>query len=296
MTYELESKCKGRSIVKRNFKLELVMILCIVSMVCVAFTGCILPEDYEYVSEEAKLYNDAVDEFLDALDEGDNERILEMFSDSARNGDADIEEEIDMLIEAYPGPTDACNRNGKMVAGEYSNERYGIKTSSVYSIFTVVSNGEYYWCYFELMYENDEDEDQIGVTKVIFYSADEYCDLRYNGAKYEEELGLKLCMEDSLDCEVRAIAGSPYKYTSTGVVLDEDDVKGFMEETNSYTEFVEKYGEPNAIEVYYCYELPDENGEPRYLQLSVDEEDDVIRNISVNSDLEWKYLLWKNEE
>ena len=42
--------------------------------------------------------------------------------------------------------------------------------------------------------------------------------------------------------------------------------------------------------------LPDENGEPRYLQLSVDEEDDVIRNISVNSDLEWKYLLWKNEE
>ena len=78
--------------------------------------------------------------------------------------------------------------------------------------------------------------------------------------------------------------------------MDEDDVKGFMEETNSYTEFVEKYGEPNAIEVYYCYELPDENGEPRYLQLSVDEEDDVIRNISVNSDLEWKYLLWKNEE
>ncbi|MBQ9142924.1 MAG: Ig-like domain-containing protein [Lachnospiraceae bacterium] len=207
-----------------------------------------------------------------------------------------LEEQIELLLQTYPGPTDVNKRNGASVAASYSSD-HGVHTSEAYDTFPVISGDTYYWCRFSLMYENDEDASEIGVTQVLFFTAESYCECRYtDGWKYPSERGLTVFAEDSLDCEVRAIQGNPHKYKVTGRVPGLDAAVQFLEENNSYSAFVEHFGEPNAVDIYYFYGLPMENGEPRYLVLSVTEKTDSIRKASVADDLEWLEIVWEKEE
>lgn len=279
-----------------------ITILCL--GVCLCFTGCSavqqIMEDMNSgerrVSEEERLYNEAVDSFFAALDAGDEEAIKAMFSESVQKEDKDLEEQIELLLQIYPGPTDVNKRNGASVAASYSSD-HGVRTAEAYDTFPVVSGDTYYWCRFSLMYENDEDETKIGVTQVLFFTAESYCECRYtDGWKYPSERGLTVFAEDSLDCEVRAIQGNPYKYQITGRVPGLDAAVQFLEENNSYSAFVEHFGEPNAVNIYHFYGLPMENGEQRYLVLSVTEKTDSIRKASVADDLDWLEIVWEKEE
>lgn len=302
---------KQKRYIRKNMQKKLCVSVMML-ILCLTCTGCV---DYElihnllqaakheatdepYVSYEEKTYNAAVDEFFAAVDAGDKAAIKEMFSEYVQEEVPDLDEKIDELLEFYPGPTDGCGRDGGSVHGRYSND-YGVHTSSVDDMFPVLSNGTYYWCRFELMYENDEDEDQIGITSVIFFSDDDYCDLRYDedhSRKIPEDIGLHVYNECSLDCEIRSIGGYPYQYTSVDRVLDEEEVKKFLQESNCYTDFVDHFGEPNAINIFYCYELPDEDGQPRYLELGVYEEKDQVYSAAVYDDFEWLYLVYKADE
>lgn len=274
---------------------------------CMTCTGCSVVKDTlqqikdeaknePHLSFEAKTYNDAVDKFFVALDAGDKNAMIEMFSANVRSKDADLDAQMEKLLEIYPGPTDACGRNGNLVQGSYSRH-YGKHISTVEDTFPVLSNGTYYWWSFQLVYENDEEEDEIGISKIVFYSAEEYCGIYYDeNSVTPDAIGLSIYADDILDCEVRSIAGFPYKYTPTDTVLDEEEVKTWLENSNSYTEFVQKFGEPNAVNIYYCYELPQENGQPRYLQLSVDEDIDSIRHASAMDAFGWIYNIWDRDE
>ncbi len=273
----------------------------IIAIMCLYLTGCsgvqqimeAVNSGEKHVSEEERLYNEAVDSFFAALDEKDGEAIKAMFSEAVQKEDEDLEEQIELLLETYPGTTDINKRNGASVAGKYSNH-YGEHTSEVDDTFPVVSGDKYYWCRFSLMYENDEDETEIGVTQVLFFTAESYCECRdIENWKFSSERGLTVYAEDSLDCEVRAIEGNPYKYKATDRKPDIEEVVGFLEEDNSYSAFVEHFGEPNAQDIYYFYGLPFEDGEPRYLVLSVDEKEDRIRSAGVADDLEWLEKIWE---
>jgi len=221
---------------------------------------------------------------------------MAMFSEAVQKEDKDLEEQIELLLQIYPGTTDINKRNGASVAASYSNN-YGVHTSEAYDTFPVVSGDTYYWCRFSLMYENDEDETEIGVTQVLFFTAESFCECRdTEGWKYPSERGLTVFAEDSLDCEVRAIKGYPYKYRVTGRGPGLEAAEQFLEKNNSYSAFVEHFGEPNAVDIYHFYGLSLEDGEPRYLVLSVDEKEDRIRNASVADDLEWLETVWEKEK
>lgn len=281
---------------------KVLTILCV--GLCLCFTGCStvqqIMEDMNSgerrVSEEERLYNEAVDSFFAALDAGDGEAIKNMFSEQVQREDKDLEEQIELLLHTYSGPIDVNKRNGASVAASYSND-YGVHTSEAYDTFPVVSGDTYYWCRFSLMYENDEDASEIGVTQVLFFTAESYCECRYtDGWKYPSERGLTVFAENSLDCEVRAIQGNPRKYEETGNGPDLEAAVQFLEENNSYSAFVEHFGEPNAVDIYHFYGLPLEGGEPRYLVLSVTEKTDSIQSASVADDLEWLETVWEKEE
>lgn len=270
---------------------------------CLLFTGCAPArqlwenitngENAEpYISPEGRLYNETVDKFFAALDAGDREAIRKLFSPKVQKEAVDLDAQINLLLETYPGPTDACGRDGRSVYGEYGTH-YGSRTSLARSTFPVLSKGKYYWCSFELMYENDNDKEQLGITQIIFFSADYYCAVRYDeaGEGFWDTPGLSVYTDYPLDCEVRAINGYPYKYTSSAP-LEEAQVKRFMQTSPGYSDFTGQFGEPNAVNVYYYYELPAENGEPRYLQLGVEEAKDSIFHISVVDDFGWLYNLW----
>lgn len=276
-------------------------------------TGCV---DYEWVrdllqaakqetmdepheSYEEKTYNTAVDEFFAAVDAGDKDAIKGMFSKHVQAEVPDLDEKIDELLAFYTGPTDRCGRNGGLVHGKYSSDR-GVHTSSVDTVFPVLSNGTYYWCRFELMYENDEDEDQIGITSVIFFSDDDYLDLRYDeddSRKVPEDIGLHIYNECSLDCEIQSIEGYPEQYTAIERDLDEEDIREFLEKSHSYGDMVEEFGEPNAHSYsYHYYELPEEEGKPRYLGVSLQEDEDEIRSVWICDDFKWLSLVYKAEK
>lgn len=243
---------------------------------------------------EDKLYTEAVDDFFAALDRGDAEGIRTMFSRTVQSKDVDLNEQIQKLITLYPGPTDVSKRD-PLTSGHYLTD-FGKRTSAINATFPVVSNGIYYWCHFELTYENDFDEDEIGITKVLFFTADEYCQCRYDDTwKLPEEQGLTVYAETILNCEVRCIGNSPYKYTPTDTPLNLTEVKDFFEDSNRFSAFTDQFGTPNASNIYYIYELPEENNQPRYLRVGVDERSDEIYDVSVVDDFNWLYSVWNNE-
>ncbi len=282
--------------------MSLALFLVVVSLCCTACSvlkginqivhSLDLSQSYE--SKETKLYNNAVDEFFAALDQRDADAIRAMFSKSVRDNDTDLDEQIKKLMEVYPGPTDINKRDGSLLAGRYSNH-YGKHTSIISSSFPVVSNETYFWCHFEITYQCDEDESRIGVTQVLFFTAEERCIAEYDDDwKRPDTTGLTVYSERTLDCEVRCIEGHPYQYTLADSPLNAEEVKDFLNASDSYTDFVEHFGEPNAVEGYYIYELSEENGNPRYLKMIVLEESDEVYDANVVDDFDWLYTLWKN--
>lgn len=301
-------------------RISYICIAALLAVLCCICTGCtswkdLLSDlknaggDTPYVSSEAELYNQAVDDFFAALDNRDKEALWNMFAPSVRREDKELDEKIEKLLEAYSGPTDICKRDGSMVAGSYHND-HGTKSAAAESGFPVVSNGTYYWCDFDLMYRNDWDEDEIGIKQVRLCSAEYRCAERYepesragkmDKGEGRDESALQVLMECSVDYEVRFIGGYPDKFTPIDRELSQTQVSDFFKTSDSYSAFVEQFGQPNVegfTDVSCAYELPEEEGEPRYLELLIDRDTDTILSASVMNDLDVVAVskLWDADE
>lgn len=262
----------------------------------------------EYISQEAKIYNEAVDDFFEALDQRDGERILEMFAPNVRKETPDLAEKVEELLEAYPGPTDICKRDGSMVSGSYSND-HGIHTSEVTDGFPVVSGSRYYWCDLTLMYENDEDADEIGIQKIRLCSPEYRCEESYNppdrSGMMDKSVGidqspLQVKIECDVDYEVRFVGGYPKKFTPVDRDMTVEQAEEFLKRDYRYSKFLEKFGPPNVEStsgVACSYELRKEENEPRYLDLIYDDEKDQILSASVVNGLDdGGERVWELEE
>lgn len=220
-----------------------------------------------------------------------------LFSSYIQKTDESLDEQIELLLEAYSGSTDICKADGSSLHGEYSNQ-YGKQTSLVDSVFPIVSNGTYYWCWFQLMYRNDSDKEQIGVTGIALFSADYYCAIKYEDedAVFPDNESISVLVEYPMDSEVRAIDGNPYKYIEIERTLTKEKVISFFETSNKYSKFIEQFGEPNAANIYYMYELLSEENKLYYLRLGVNERTDSIYNASIVDEFGYVETLWKEEK
>ncbi|MGM9680835.1 MAG: DUF5104 domain-containing protein [Eubacteriales bacterium] len=244
--------------------------------------------------DEEEAYERALTDFLTALDAGDKDAIREMFSPAVRAEVGDLDEQIDRLLEIYPGPTDVCGNDGQLQGSTHIEN--GNASMSASNDFFLQSGDQYFWCYLDLMYRNDFDESRIGITQILFFTADEYwsfyCD---EEAKYTEAVGLTVYAGKTVDGEFRVIDGGLFLYSPTERTLSVDDVSDFLKGTDHYSAFVNTFGEPNAVGVFYYYELPSENGQRRYLSLCVYEEDDSILSVDVVDELGYCYTVWDSE-
>ena len=103
--------------------------------------------------------------------------------------------------------------------------------------------------------------------------------------------------ERTLDCQVRAIEGRAYKYTPPQAPLDLDEVEAFLAGgEKTYDDFVERFGEPCAVNIWYFYELPPEDGAPRYLRMNVDYNDQTVFGFSMVDDRQWLCRLFQPQE
>lgn len=269
-------------------KALLSLLLCLCLAGCAPGGGRVID-----VSGERKALDDVVDGLFAALDSRDGEAVAALFSPYVRERDTDMMEQVDKLLAVYPGPTERYDLEYDGGAKQRSGGSYYNTTAcTVYA----TCGGEDYWCWLTLMYQNSDPE-KVGVKSIRFFTAEEYCGVCYDDWDIPAGDGLAVYAERTLDCEVRAIRGDAYKYTPPQAPLDLGEVEAFLSTgEKTYDEFVARFGEPCAENIWYFYELPRSDGVPRYLRMVVDYNDKTVSGFSMVDDTQWLCKLFEKEE
>ena len=161
---------------------------------------------------EDKIYQENINNFFAALDDRDTDAIKSLFSSAVIQNDTDLDEQISKLISIYPNAETEIIFDG-LLGGDYESQDSKHK-SVAYTTFPVICDNQYFWVYFELVYEDDFCEDNIGLSSVFFYTADEYCAYFHNDSeKLPDELGLLVFSDLNLEKEIRPIEYNPYEFT-----------------------------------------------------------------------------------
>lgn len=278
-------------------------------LLCAACSGCALLDTLArwvesgvsgepYVSREEQIYIETAENFLDAVAREDRAAVRALFSENVRETDEDFDAQLDLLFEADLDASAFWNRDDIQLQGSYRHDD-GRHAAVVQDTFPIRDRGRYYWCTLELTYTDDFDPGEVGITALAFYSAEYYCALLYEAADAEWPAGSGLDVRTAYpaDGDIRAAGGSPYRFENDTPPLEEDAVRDFLGQTDSFSAFCAHFGAPNAAQVYYIYALQSDADEaPLYLQLTVVEETDTIYTAAVVDDLGWLRLVWKRAD
>ena len=265
------------------------LIALLILSLCLPLTGCgeILQELFGESREERenRICAETVEAVFAALDAEDADALYGLFSEEAQSGDPELAADIADLMEVYEGPYVTNGFDG-FVGCDASFEPEG-RTYAVRTTIPVEAGDTYYWVFLRYTYECEPDPTRIGITELRFYTADEKSLSLYDEEnRLEDSLGLAVYAERTLDCEWRCIYGNPIPYTPRETV-DADEVLRHLKQTDRFSSFIERFGEPAGGWVYYYYPLPDENGEARWLCISVSENEDQIVGGSVVDRFRW---------
>lgn len=278
-------------------------------LLCAACSGCALLDTLArwvesgvsgepYVSREEQIYIETAENFLDAVAREDRAAVRALFSENVRETDEDFDAQLDLLFEADLDASAFWDRDDIQLQGSYRHDD-GRHAAVVQDTFPIRDRGRYYWCSLELTYTDDFDPGEVGITALAFYSAEYYCALLYEAADAEWPAGSGLDVRTAYpaDSDIRAAGGSPYRFENDTPPLEEDAVRDFLGQTDSFSAFCAHFGAPNAAQVYYIYALQSDADEaPLYLQLTVVEETDTIYTAAVVDDLGWLRLVWKRAD
>ena len=250
------------------------LILAVAVILPLLLTGCIPSRD----AYEVKLCTETLEAFFTALENNDAAAVKSLFSKTVIEKDTDLDAQIEKLIEIYPSaPTEifADDLNG----GDYSTE-YGAFYARLNDTVPVFCDGEYYWVEIYIVYEDQANEDNIGVESIAFFTADEYCAWFHDDENKTNDLsvdifddGLSVYADLKLEGEIRPIHGIPHEFTSIRRIITASEVDAFIDDNKNITDFVARFGEPNArcgeYHYTYFYELLDDDGRVQYLELGV---------------------------
>lgn len=229
----------------------------------------------EYVSPRGQACLDAADALLDALEARDEGAIVGLFSASARSSSADLEERAHELVGDCSGRVGYFDTHSVTRPHESEKIDDGKRRVELSAEFSFSLDERNYWCFMTVVSENDFDESEVGVSTVVVWSEDAYSAMLYDarGAGWPEGQGLHLQLDYPLEWETRLVDGDPLRYESGDAISDVDEAVTFLSEGDkTVANFRERFGQPCCVSwtgdgVIY-YELPEEDGEPRYLEVS----------------------------
>lgn len=232
-----------------------------------------------FVDEEREIYNKTIDELFAAVEDKNAEAIYNLFSPYVQNECKDLEEKIEEFISIYSGPVQKIG--DILLAGGASYDN-GKSCKNAYTTFPVFTDGEYYWFYLDLMYDNTFDESQIGITQLDFLTADAYYDFRSSEVKQGKDIGLNIFNKEINDYNVISINNYPYNYRPTEN-LNIDEVKSFFKTSTSLADFEKRFGTAAASDEFgFMYSLPEQDGESRFLYVSCRGDKIIYSNILGN--------------
>lgn len=247
-----------------------------------SFSGC---APSVWANEEA-LYEEKLDEFIAALDAADCDALRALFSQTVRQQDEDLDQQIEKLLSVYPkGQTQP--HWDRLCFGSYTQED-GFRTAAAGATFPVVVEGAYFWIFLYYVYVDERNPDNVGLERVRVYTADEYC-VYYAGEDFSDpgEPGLTVYAEMQLDTQVRCIQSHPYGFTPTDGFVDLESAEAFLHSNSDWNAFQTKFGQPNAVDEprLHWYEVEAENGQKRYLEICA--ENGKIIYANVVGEFEW---------
>ena len=236
----------------------------------------------EYVSPRGQACLDAAEGLLGALEAGDEDAIVGLFSPEARAGSDDLDERAGELVESCSGHVDYLDTHSVTRPMESEKVEDGKRRVELSTDFSFVLDGENYWCYMTLVSVNDFDEAEVGVSTVIVWSEDAYSAMLYDAREtdWPEGTGLHLRLSYPLEWETRLVNDDPLRYEAGDTISDVDEVTAFLDGgEKTVDDFEERFGRPCCVSwtgdgrVYY--ELDDGEG-PRYLEVNATAPDEPI--------------------
>ena len=237
----------------------------------------------EYVSPRGQACLDAAEGLLDALETGDRDAIVGLFSPEVRAGSDDLEAQADKLVESCSGHVDYLDTHSVTQPQESERIDHGKRRVELSTDFSFALDGENYWCFMTLVKENDFDEAEVGVSTVIVWSEDAYSAMLYDAREtdWPEGTGLHLRLSYPLEWETRLVNDDPLRYEAGDTISDVDEVTAFLDGgEKNVDDFEERFGQPCCVSwtgdgrVYY--ELVDDGEGPRYLEVNATTSDEPI--------------------
>lgn len=237
----------------------------------------------EYVSPRGQACLDAAEGLLGALEAGDEDAIVGLFSPEARAGSDDLDEQVGELVESCSGHVGYLDTHSVTRPVESEKFEDGKRRVELSTDFSLVLDGENYWCHMTLVSENDFDEAEVGVSTVIVWSEDAYSAMLYDAREtdWPEGTGLHLQLSYPLEWETRLVNDDPLRYEAGDTISDVDEVTAFLDGgEKTVDDFEERFGLPCCVSwtgdgrVYY--ELVDDGEGPRYLEVNATSPDEPI--------------------
>ncbi len=222
------------------------------------------------------VFNEKLDEFFEASDRGDEQAIYDLFSKSAQS--AELKQQIEEFLKIYPSHPKIEYTNS--VGSGHSNVD-GCQ-DTLMSRFVFSKDSKDYYCYMDYTQRNDSDTDEVGINSLIIESPEVYCD---ENAETPEGLGLHVNLKDDYDYETARIEGYPHIFTPYNRTITVDQVTDFLKSNDSFDAFKNEFGEPNADDGGYYYELQSVDGEKRYLNIYTDHHDETITSATIVDDV-----------
>ena len=236
----------------------------------------------EYVSPRGQACLDAAEGLLGALEAGDGDAIVGLFSPEARAGSDDLDEQAGKLVESCSGHVGYLDTHSVTRPVESEKVEDGKRRVELSTDFSFALDGENYWCHMTLVSVNDFDEAEVGVSTVIVWSEDAYSAMLYDAREtdWPEGTGLHLRLSYPLEWETRLVNDDPLRYEAGDTISDVDEVTAFLDGgEKTVDDFEERFGWPCCVSwagdgrVYY--ELDDREG-PRYLEVNATAPDEPI--------------------
>lgn len=253
----------------------------------------------EYVSPRGQACLDAAEGLLDAIEAGDGDAIVGLFSPEAQADSSDLEAQADKLMESCSGHVDYLDTHSVTHPMESERIDDGKRRVELSTDFSFALGGKNYWCYMTLVSENDFDEAEEGVSTVIVWSEDAYSAMLYDAREtdWPEGAGLHLRLSYPLEWETRIVNDDPLRHEAGDTIPDVDDVTAFLDGgEKTVDDFEERFGRPCCVSwtgdgrVYY--ELAGDGEGPRYLEVNATAPDEPIYSAYVVDERDVVEKVW----